>query len=122
MGERQHPDRRGEDRERHRAAEDLDRDVARRHLAEHPRHDAATRERVEVRAHRMLGTRPAGDVRERLGRHHLARPGLQALRRQRQLRPRSGEAAQVDVVLNVAQVPDRHTAFGRSATPALLLG
>ena len=70
-------ERREQERRRATAAEEVDRQVARRDVAQRARPHLPALERRAVGGHRALGARAAGDVGERLGAQRLARGRLE---------------------------------------------
>src|SRR5206468_3688478 len=83
--DRQHADRREEERRRRAHAQHVDRDVANRIARKHARADAPARERAQVRLHRLLGARAAGDVAEGTAVEFLLRGALPVRRGDRPL-------------------------------------
>ena len=117
MSDREHADRREEERRRRLRAEHLHREVALRVAGEHPRLDAAPLEGLAVRADRRLPARTAGDVAERAGIELLLGQRLPLLGRHRPLRL----AGDVDGVLDASAV-ERHAAASSFARSSSVIG
>ena len=99
VDELEHADGRDDDREGVAAPEELDREVARRDVPQHPRHQAPRVEGVVVGLRRGLPPRRSGDVRPRLRGHRPFGGGDEIRPAGGDPRPGTGCARAVDVGL-----------------------
>ncbi len=111
VDDREHADRREQERRRRAEAEHLHGEIALGRPDEHLRAKRAAPERLEVRPHRLLRARAAGDVVERPLREHLARPRLPRPGAHRPGRP----AGEVDLVLHDVPAVEAHGRILRRA-------
>ena len=102
-----HADGREQQRRGQVGAEQAHAQVARLDVAQHPRHQPPAPERLQVRAHGVLGPRAAGDVVVGLRRDAGAEALLPRRRSDRQLRGLAAQAGAIDLVLVLAEGPLR---------------
>jgi hypothetical protein len=106
-----HADRGEQQRRRHRRAEQLQREVARGDVAQHPRHDPAPLEGGPVGVHRVLGAGAGEDVVRRPLVHRLVRAPLLLLDRDRDRGRLPTQPAGVDLAVIVGEIDHRRASL-----------